>query len=57
MTDTLAPTITINVATQIRIEQGAEYVKAGVSATDIVDDAVTVIMTGVVVNELGDVTP
>ena len=54
--DTLAPTITLNGATQITIEQGEEYVDAGASATDIADGAVTVVITGIVGNESGDYT-
>ena len=46
--DTAAPVITLTGAASINHEQGTNYVDAGATATDAVDDSVEVVITGTV---------
>jgi beta-glucanase (GH16 family) len=54
--DTQPPTITLTGESEVSHEQGTDYVDAGATATDVVDDTVPVTISGEVGTELGDYT-
>ena len=55
--DTTAPIITLTGNATINLEQGTAYTEAGATATDVVDGAITVIITGTVdTNTVGTYT-
>ena len=56
VSDTTAPTITLNGDTNINHEQGTEYTDAGASASDLVDGNVVVTTSGQVESSAGSYT-
>mgnify|MGYP000050068479 FL=1 len=56
VSDTTAPTITLNGDTNINHEQGTEYTDAGASANDLVDSDIVVITSGQVESSAGSYT-